>query len=72
MELAFEGHRLFDIRRWKIGTQVMNGPVLGAYNPNTGKQHQAKVRVFNERDYLWPIPADEMSMNPNMEQNPGY
>ena len=72
VELAFEGHRLFDIRRWKIGTQVMNGPVLGAYNPNTGKQHQAKVRVFNERDYLWPIPADEMSMNPNMEQNPGY
>lgn len=72
VELAFEGHRLFDIRRWKIGTQVMNGPVLGAYNPNTGKQHQAKVRVFNERDYLWPIPAEEISMNPNMEQNPGY
>lgn len=36
-----------------------------AYNPNTGKQHQAKVRVFNERDL-----QQSMSMD-NMEQNPG-
>ncbi|HEY8484016.1 MAG TPA: RagB/SusD family nutrient uptake outer membrane protein [Longimicrobiales bacterium] len=24
------------------------------------------------RDYLWPIPATERDLNPNLEQNPGY
>lgn len=33
VELAFEGHRLFDIRRWRIAEQVMNGPVYGATPP---------------------------------------
>lgn len=71
VELAFEGHRLFDLRRWKRG-DLMRGPVYGATNPNTGERLQALTRVFNERDYLFPIPASEMMTNPNMKQNPGY
>lgn len=73
IELAFEGQRLLDIRRWKIAGQVMTGTVEGATNPATGETVQVEARHFNpDRDYLWPIPAREIQGNPNMEQNPGY
>ena len=76
VELAFEGHRLFDIRRWKIGPETMNGTVYGApYENERGvtELYVSEVRAFNpERDYLWPIPSTEMSYNPKIKQNPGY
>ena len=73
VELAFEGHRLFDIRRWRIAEQVMNGEVYGATPPGADDRYLAQTRVFNpNRDYLWPIPVGEMNTNTAMEQNPGY
>lgn len=76
VELAFEGHRLYDIRRWKIGQETMNGPVYGApYVNEEGETalYLAETRSFNpDRDYVWPIPSTEMSYNTNMVQNPGY
>ncbi|KQS33757.1 RagB/SusD family nutrient uptake outer membrane protein [Dyadobacter sp. Leaf189] len=72
VELAFEGSRLFDIRRWKIGEKVMNGVVEGAIDPRTKKPVSVETRTFKAKDYLWPIPAREMEGNPSMEQNPGY
>lgn len=73
VELAFEGHRIFDIRRWKIGDQVMNGTVYGALDPTTGELVVAETRSFNPaRDYVWPIPVTEMTSNKNMTQNYGY
>lgn len=72
IELAFEGSRLFDMRRWKIGEKVMNGIVEGAVNPKTKKAVNVETRTFSQKDYLWPIPAREMEGNPNMTQNPGY
>ena len=77
IELAWEGLHLADVRRWGTAEEVLNGPVHGIdiavgggrFEPVPG-QH---VRSFNaSRDYLWPIPADERSLNPNLEQNPGY
>lgn len=35
VEFTFEGKRYWDIRRWGIGNETMNGPALGAYNPKT-------------------------------------
>jgi len=73
VELAFEGGRFFDIRRWKIAQNTMNGSVYGAVDPETQKPYLVQKRVFNpERDYLWPIPLREVNSNPNMEQNPGW
>lgn len=72
IELAFEGGRLFDIRRWKIAETVMKGPVEGATNPATGQTVIVETRSFSDKDYLWPIPAREMQGNPNMVQNTGY
>lgn len=73
VELAFEGHRFFDLRRWRIAEQVMQGTVYGAKPPQSDDRYVAQTRVFNPaRDYLWPVPAAEMSTNTGMEQNPGY
>lgn len=73
IELAFEGLRYFDIRRWGIVNTVMNGPVYGAIDPNTNQPAPVETRKYNpNRDNLWPIPAREMAANKNMKQNPNY
>ncbi|MBV7532150.1 RagB/SusD family nutrient uptake outer membrane protein [Chitinophaga sp. sic0106] len=73
VELAFEGTRLFDIRRWQIGAEVLNGPAMGAINPNTNQPVIVETRVFDAgRDYLWPIPLTEINGNPAMVQNPKW
>jgi hypothetical protein len=72
VELALEGTRLFDIRRWKIGGQVMRGSVEGATNPVTGKAVVVQTRKFSEqRDYLWPIPQNEINTS-DILQNDNY
>ncbi len=77
IELAFEGWRLFDIRRWKIGPQVMTGPVYGITYYENGNpvtvQVPSVVRVFDaSKHYLWPIPQKETALNPALGQNPGW
>lgn len=73
VELAFEGARYYDIRRWGIFEEVMNGQVLGAINPNTNQPVNVEVRSAKaNRDYLWPIPQKELLANPQMTQNPNY
>jgi starch-binding outer membrane protein, SusD/RagB family len=77
LELAFEGLRLFDIRRWKIAEQVIPGPVQGLTYLNNGQlttvEVQAFEKVFNRsRDYLWPIPQKEKELNPGLTQNSGW
>lgn len=67
-ELAIEGLRYFDIMRWKAGSQYLNGTVRGAgFTTWTEEYH------FNEgRDYLWPVPEEQILLNPNLTQNPGW
>lgn len=72
VELAFEGQRLLDIRRWRIGEQVLNGPVYGAVRPGSDAPLLVENRVFSDRDYYWPIPIAEINANANMTQNPGW
>ncbi|GAA4806078.1 RagB/SusD family nutrient uptake outer membrane protein [Olivibacter ginsenosidimutans] len=72
-ELAFEGQRFFDIRRWGIASEVMNGQVYGATNPETGETVKVEVRTYKpDRDIRYPIPRGEITANPNLAQNPGY
>lgn len=72
-ELAFEGGRYFDIRRWGIDEKVMNGEVYGATNPTTGELVRVQTRTYRKnREYLWPIPEVELIANPNMNQNSNY
>ncbi|WP_413666877.1 RagB/SusD family nutrient uptake outer membrane protein [Mucilaginibacter sp. Mucisp86] len=82
VEFAFEGLRWFDIQRWKIGAQVMNGAVYGAkigtVDAATGKYTitgtplKVEDRVFADKNYLWPVPQSEIDINKNLKQNPGY
>lgn len=75
VELAFEDHRFWDIRRWKIGNQTTeikgvditdNGGVL-TFTPKT-----VETRVWNDRMYLYPIPQSELFINSNLVQNTGW
>jgi tetratricopeptide (TPR) repeat protein len=67
VELANEGIRDSDLRRWKLSHTLLNKVDYGI----TGKQ--LFTRKFNsDRDYLWPIPADEIEKNPELKQNPGW
>jgi starch-binding outer membrane protein, SusD/RagB family len=78
VELAFEGLRLFDLRRWKIAADVMPaGAVTGIDYVNAAgaritAAQPASARAFPARAYLWPIPQAELDLNPNLKQNPGY
>lgn len=83
VELAMEGLRWFDIQRWRIGDEVMNGTVygarLGTVDPNTGEISLGTERIVVEerafdpdKNYLWPVPQNVIDVNPNISQNPGY
>ncbi|MNX51676.1 SusD family protein [compost metagenome] len=73
VELAFEGVRYYDIRRWGILEEVMNGAVTGAIDPLTGIAVPVETRSAKvNRDFLWPVPQLEIQANPGITQNPNY
>lgn len=80
VELALEGLRLYDIRRWQIGETVLPGTVKGMTyddpaNPGTlvTVELTGYVKEFNPaKHYLWPIPFNELELNESLTQNPGY
>lgn len=76
IELAFEDHRFWDIRRWKIGDVVEN-----IYGVNIAKQPDGsytytrelvQTRVWKDKMYWYPVAAEERYKNPNLGQNPGW
>lgn len=73
-ELAIEGLRLYDIRRWKTIETVLNGNPHGAKFAASNTQYiELDKRSFNpERDYLFAIPQSQRDINKNLTQNPGY
>jgi hypothetical protein len=78
IELAFEGHRYYDIRRWKLAEEYFTTPIKGwSVNEETEANYyqvtDVSQRAFNApRDYLQPISFIELSRNPNLIQNPGW
>lgn len=76
VELGMEGLRIFDIRRWGIAEEVLNGWAHGAqYGPASQDNGYIRVnlRTFDPgKHYLWPVPRDERLINPNLTQNPGW
>jgi starch-binding outer membrane protein, SusD/RagB family len=77
VELAFEEHRFWDVRRWKLGGTYFNGPVNKVKVTKTGATFNYSIEELEKRTYkedynLLPIPQTERDRNPNLTQNPGY
>jgi hypothetical protein len=76
VEFAMEGLRIFDIRRWKIADDVLNGYAHGAQFGIPSQDNgylRVNLRAFDPgKHYLWPVPRDERLINPNLTQNPGW
>lgn len=75
-ELAMEGLRIFDLRRWRTAETALNGFAHGArFGDPSVDNGYARVdrRSFDKtKNYLWPIPQLERDLNPNLTQNPGW
>lgn len=77
IELAMEGHRFWDIRRWKLGTEYFNRAMRGWNIKGTTTEDFYNItlitkRSFNKKDYLWPFSINELTNNPNLVQNYGW
>lgn len=82
IELAFEEHRFYDVRRWKIADSTENVPAYGmsvTVNPsNPSGYTYTKIislagRSFLPQHYWLPIPLTEIQASNNqLKQNPGY
>lgn len=76
VELAFEDHRFWDVRRWKIGEQTKDIFAMDiTRNANLSLTFAPKlleVRPWQERMYFYPIPQSEIFKNTNLKQNTGW
>lgn len=84
LELAFEGHRYFDVRRWKVPETPENHQGGAFYGMNMDKGtslssvdfYQRTVAInraqWNRKNYFWPIPQSEIDRNKVLVQFPGY
>lgn len=80
IELAFEGHRLWDLFRWGIAEERLNMDMYGAPvyvvdqskikmkngQPDPYMRWYANTRAFKTGQEVWPIPQAEQDINPNL------
>jgi starch-binding outer membrane protein, SusD/RagB family len=76
IELAFEAHRYFDLKRWKRGS-VLGGEMYGMSITKTGSVYtyektRFETRIFTNRMYLYPFPNAETQKSTYLIQNPGW
>ena len=75
IELAFENHRFWDVRRWKEADKYFTNIVeMQITQDGDGFKYTRNTvtRQWNDKMYLFPIPQTERMKNPNLEQNPGW
>jgi len=78
IELAFEGQRFWDVRRWKMGEELWSSAPRGWYYFGASAEEYymvvpiAEARKFTFRDYLWPISVQDLRINGNLVQSYGW
>ncbi|NQX38297.1 Starch-binding associating with outer membrane [Pedobacter steynii] len=78
IEMAFEGSRFWDLRRWKKAASQLNTPIYGwNVSTKTFPDYNTRVLLFNQtfvspRDYFWPIQESNLQVNPRLVQNLGW
>jgi hypothetical protein len=72
VELAFEDHRAWDVRRWNVAVEALARPVYGVEVTSSAYARKvAQTRVFENKMYLYPIPETEV-WKTNIENNPAW
>ena len=77
IELAFENHRFWDVRRWKIAPDVLT-KLYGMKITKSGANYVyqkflVEDRIFDPaKNYLYPIPQTEINKDKALVQNAGY
>lgn len=77
VELAFEEHRFWDVRRWNEGNTYFNRPIHGMRITVNGEeieyeQFVVEERMFEAKMNYYPIPQSELQKNGGLVQNPGW
>jgi hypothetical protein len=79
LELAMEGQRLFDLRRWGIADETLNGYIngIGGGAEETRRLYLAAAELFVEKHQLFPIPQIQIDLSrvageDRLTQNPGW
>jgi len=84
VELAFEGHRYWDLRRWRIAASVLSDNFSGLRYILDYETRKYRLQVipnidgevtapqFNEHNYYFPITLARTGKNQNLVENPGY
>ncbi|MBS2211294.1 RagB/SusD family nutrient uptake outer membrane protein [Carboxylicivirga mesophila] len=81
VELAFEDHRFWDVRRWRLfdssNSDNVTEDIYGIDITNNGGtlSYSKKLvddRLWDDKMYLYPIPYNETTINTNLGQNPGW
>jgi len=77
VELAFEGHRFWDVRRWKIAAQTENKMMNGMEVRRDGSNvtytiFPVRKHNFRTAMYFWAIPQSETAKSPELVQNPSW
>ena len=77
VELAFEEHRWWDVRRWNVAEEALARPIYGldvSEEAGGGRAYARKIvqrRVFLPKMYLYPIPETE-TWKTGIENNQGW
>ena len=72
VELAFENHRFWDVRRWKKGAQYFRSVEVAKISANLQLTRATVNRQWDEKYNFYPIPQSELKKNPNLTQNQGW
>ena len=75
VELAFEGHRFWDLRRWKEldeSKDIFGVKITKSNDVVTCKKFTLESRKISDKLYFYPIANTELFKNSNLKQNPGW
>ena len=72
VELAFENHRFWDVRRWKKGAEYFSEVAVADISADRQLTRSVEKRTWDEKFNFFPIPETEIKKNPALDQNPGW
>ncbi len=76
VELAFEGHRFFDVRRWKEApsylVNIMKMDIKKDGDNVIYNRKNLETRQWDDKMYFFPIPQSEIQKSGALTQNPGW